>query len=98
MSLNINSDSLVLSASTTSANGTLVKSINSGFIRVINGTSGIAYVKSSLTASPVAVATDMAVGPNSTVIFQKPLDHVFYAALLSTGTGPVVFTESGNPD
>lgn len=84
---------VAISASTTSANAALPapSPLREYVVRVVNGSSAIAYIAFGTSGSVTAVNTDIAVAPNSAAHIQvntaAGITHV--AALLSAGTGTV---------
>lgn len=96
MTANINTPAVAVSASTTSAQGTLPVG-SEMFIRVVNGSSSIAYVDAG--AAPTATAANIAIAPNSTAYLQRnPNTDLVVAVLLATGTGIVSFSLTGTPN
>lgn len=87
--LNVHSPSVAISASTTTANGALPNS-TAAFIRVINGSTAVAYINAGADNTVAATNANIAVRPSGEAIFQRnPNTDLYVAALLSTGTGIV---------
>lgn len=92
MTVNINQPSIVISASTSSASGTLpAANATLRYVRIVNPTSALCYAASG-KGSATATSAFPAVGPNSTETFEKPYDHDTVAVLLSTSTGTISVT------
>lgn len=96
MTAHVNNPSIAISASTTTASGTLPLAANKRFVRVVNGSTSICYCTTG-SGSATATSANIAVGPSSTEIFEKPLDHDTLAVLLSASTGIVTASCMGTP-
>lgn len=86
-----------LAASTTTAN--IVLSTTTNQIQVFNTTTAIAYVVFCASSTCVASAgtsgtstSDYPVAPGSVIVKSVPAGITYAAAILSTGTGAVLFT------
>ena len=91
MSINIHTTGTPISASTTTATAALAQS-SAKYIRVVNGTTSLAYVNAGATGV-TATSANIAVAPNGTEIFERdPNVDVAVAVLLVTGTGIVSFS------
>lgn len=89
-----NQTSVTIATSTTSASGTIPANAESRIIRVLNASTGIAYVRTG-SSTPTAVATDQFIGAGETVLLEKPADHNLIAAILDAGTGKLVVAPAG---
>lgn len=96
MPINIATPGVPISASTTSASGTYPAN-STRFVRVVNGSTSLAYIKSGVGAQ-TATSANIALGPSSTDIFEKGATDDTLAVLLVAGTGIVSFSPVGNPD
>jgi hypothetical protein len=83
--------SIVISASTTSASGTIPAEFTKNRITVTNPTTALCYVTTGV-GSATATSSFPAVGAYSTATFIKPETHNTIAVLLSTGTGTISVT------
>ena len=91
MAISIKTVNTPISASTTTATGALTQS-SAKYIRVVNGTTSLAYVNAGATGV-TATSANMAVAPYGTEIFERnPDTDVAVAVLLVTGTGIVSFS------
>lgn len=97
MPINIHAAGVELAGSTTSANAALPASTYK-YIRVVNGTNGIAYCNAG-SSTVVAAATNSGVAPNSTDYFERadPAADYYGAVILSAGAtaGKVSMTPVG---
>jgi len=84
-----NQASVTISSSTTSASGTIPAAFTKTKIRVLNLSSAAAYVRTGIT-TPTAVTTDQFIGPNETVILEKPIADHLIAVILTSGTGSLI--------
>lgn len=92
MTININQPSIAISASTSSASGTLPAANSTlRYVRIVNPAAALCYVASG-KGSATATSSFPAVGANSTEIFEKPLDHDTVAVLMSTSTATISVT------
>lgn len=87
ININVNTRCLPVSASTTSANATLLTT-NNGALRVTNGTTAVAFVRSG-NGTQTATTSDFPIAPNTTVVVDKDPNHTNVGVILSTGTGTV---------
>jgi hypothetical protein len=95
MPTNIDTTNIPISASTTSAQGTLPVS-NARYVRVVNPTTALCYVAAG--TNPTATNANVAVGAYSTEIFERdPNVDLLVAVLLSTGTGTIAVNLTGTP-
>jgi hypothetical protein len=95
MATHIDATNIPISASTTSAQGTLPVS-NARYIRVTNPTTALCYVAAG--TNPTATSANVAVGAYSTEYFERdPNTDLLVAVLLSTGTGTIAVNLSGTP-
>lgn len=91
MSINIHTVATPISASTSTATAALSQS-SAKYIRVVNGTTSLAYVNAGATGV-TATSANMAIGPSATEIFERdPNADVAVAVLLVAGTGIVSFS------
>lgn len=91
-------DNVAISASTTSANATLPGSDLTRYgetLRVYNATAAAAFFRTSTTAGPTAVTTDMFIAPGSTEVFCIGAAVIAVAVILASGTGTVYFQRGG---
>lgn len=96
MATGINSSSQSISASTTTAR-TAYGEDNKQFVRVLNSTAAVAFLKSGNSAV-VATANDTFLGAGKEAIFEKGINDTHLAAILSTGTGTVYFQAVSGQD
>ncbi len=95
MPINVHATGIPISASTSSAQGTLPIS-QARFIRVVNPTTALCYVNAG--ANPTATSANPAVGAYSTEYFERdPNTDLVVAVLLSTGTGTISVSLAGTP-
>lgn len=94
MPLSVKQTTVTISASTSSASGTIPANAASHYIRVTNPTTALCYVNTG-AGSATAVATNQVVGPNTSEIFEKPTEHDTVAVLLSASTGSIVVGPCG---
>lgn len=91
MSINIHTINTPISASTSTATAALAQS-SAKYIRVVNGTTSLAYVNAGATGV-TATSANIAIAPSATEIFERNPDaDVAVAVLLVSGTGIVSFT------
>lgn len=81
---------VAVSASTTSANGTLA--IQTDDVIVSNPSTSVAFVRFSSTAAPTAVTTDFPVVGGSQVRLTKGRSELYIGVILNTGTGTIYFS------
>ena len=81
---------VTLQSTTASSNGPLPAGGES--VLVTNATSSLAYVNLGSDSSVQATSGNLPVLPNSKVLLRAAQPVSYCAAVLSTGTGPVLFT------
>lgn len=100
MPQSIHAVSVEIGASTTTASAALPAS-TARYIRVVNGTNGIAYCNAG-GSSVTATAANIGVAPNGTDYFERldPSADSYGAVILSTGatSGKVSMTPVGSPN
>lgn len=75
-----------IAASTTTANAAFPAGDNSAFVRIVNGTNGIAYVNAGADNTVTATAANIAVRPQGEAIFgRNPNTDAYLAVILSAG-------------
>lgn len=87
-------DAVTVAGSTTSANKEFAPSGTPPFrtVRVANTTTGWAYVKFGGSSVAATVAAGQPIPPSEAVVFRVDSLSTYGAAILSTGTGNVIFT------
>jgi hypothetical protein len=91
MPINIHTPSVAISASTSSASGAIPNS-SSTQIRVVNGTTAVAYINAG-GSGVAATNANIAVAPYGVEILERQLgSDTHVAALLSTGSGIVTIS------
>lgn len=97
MAIGINTPSVTVSASTTSAQGTLAAG-SGKYVRVTNG-SATSPVYVNAGTSPTATNANVSLAPFESRTFERdPNVDVKVAALLFSGTAPITFTVTGEDE
>lgn len=96
MATGINSSSASISASTTSARAAYTED-NKQFVRVLNGSTAVAFLKSGNSAVDATTGGTF-LGAGKEAIFEKGINDTHLAAILSTGTGTVYFQAVSGQD
>lgn len=93
---NIHSIGTPISASTSSARAAIPAASSGNYIRVVNGTTSIAYVNAG-DVTVTATSANFPVEPYGAVNLQRnPNEDTYVAVLLSASTGIVSFTVGGD--
>lgn len=94
MSINIHTPAAIISASTTSARVAVPQS-SSGFIRVVNGSTSLAYINAG-GDTVVSTNANIACEPSRAVILEREvLTDTHVSALLLAGTGTISISPVG---
>lgn len=97
MTININQLSATISASTTSAGAAIPAPSTTTGLRVHNGSTAVAYVRTGV-GTQTAVTTDQFIGAGDTLVLQKDPNHTHFATILSAGTGNVYIAPCSHTD
>lgn len=101
MPQNIHNPAVKISGSSVSASGALPASTGK-YIRVVNGTNGIAYCNAGASSTITATNANSGVAPNSTDFFERfdPSADAWGAVILSSGAtaGEVSMSIVGVPN
>jgi hypothetical protein len=82
--------SITIAASTTSAQGTL-STVSAQFttLRVVNATTGVAFIRFTSTQNEVATSADTAMLSGTVEVFSHAQGQLYVSVLLASGTGNV---------
>jgi hypothetical protein len=100
MAMNIKVPSLPISASTSTANGTLLPTGSAlRYVRVTNNSATSGCYVNAGAAGVTATSANICLAPFETAVFERePTTDVAVAALLQSGTAVVTFCLVGGPD
>jgi hypothetical protein len=85
--MNLNTATVNVSASTTSASGA-IPALGATTVRVYNPTSAVAYCRTG-SSTVAALTTDMPIGAGTSEAFSVNPTDTHFATILSTGTGTI---------